>query len=180
MNWRVLSFINKIEAKVCRLTVFAYFIWSAGEFPKIHWLMVGMNLRTVSRWNISLWFNQIQSNNQKHNSAGFHCIGNVVDWQFNCAYSVYVNYSWNKRKVANMLCSRIALKLLWKRKFAVFLKEIQNSKFLSLKKNISKLNTNKMGRRSFSRICEIKYPSRVEGWLDICGKWSSYSFVFYC
>lgn len=28
-----------------------------------------------------------------------------------------------------------------------------------------------MGRRSFSRVCEIKYPSRVEGWLDICGKW---------
>lgn len=28
-----------------------------------------------------------------------------------------------------------------------------------------------MGRRSFSRNHEIKYPSRVEGWLDVCGKY---------
>lgn len=26
-----------------------------------------------------------------------------------------------------------------------------------------------MGRR-LNRVCEIKYPSRVEGWLDVCGK----------
>lgn len=30
----------------------------------------------------------------------------------------------------------------------------------------------KMGRR-INRICEIKYPSRVEGWLDVCGKYRS-------
>lgn len=28
-----------------------------------------------------------------------------------------------------------------------------------------------MGRR-INRICEIKYPSRVEGWLDVCGKYT--------
>ncbi|XP_036339431.1 ras GTPase-activating protein raskol-like, partial [Rhagoletis pomonella] len=25
-----------------------------------------------------------------------------------------------------------------------------------------------MGRRSFNRVCAISYPSRVEGWLDVC------------
>ncbi|XP_011192266.1 ras GTPase-activating protein raskol [Zeugodacus cucurbitae] len=25
-----------------------------------------------------------------------------------------------------------------------------------------------MGRRSFNRVCAIHYPSRVEGWLDVC------------
>lgn len=27
-----------------------------------------------------------------------------------------------------------------------------------------------MGRRSNGRVLAIKYPSRVEGWLDVCGK----------
>ncbi|XP_037931903.1 ras GTPase-activating protein raskol-like [Teleopsis dalmanni] len=25
-----------------------------------------------------------------------------------------------------------------------------------------------MGRRPFNRVCAINYPSRVEGWLDVC------------
>lgn len=30
-----------------------------------------------------------------------------------------------------------------------------------------------MGRRTyFNRATEINYPSRVEGWLDVCGEYS--------
>jgi len=27
-----------------------------------------------------------------------------------------------------------------------------------------------MGRRTTGRVCCINYPSRVEGWIDVCGK----------
>lgn len=42
--------------------------------------------------------------------------------------------------------------------------------FLLLKKIYNKKSIkHTMGRR-INRVTEIKYPSRVEGWLDVCGK----------
>jgi hypothetical protein len=33
-----------------------------------------------------------------------------------------------------------------------------------------------MGRRSVNNVTEIKYPSRVEGWIEVCGE---FKFVTY-
>lgn len=49
-------------------------------------------------------------------------------------------------------------------------KEIGSWFELRSKNSESKILEQKMGRRTINRICEIKYPSRVEGWLDVCGK----------
>ena len=34
-----------------------------------------------------------------------------------------------------------------------------------------------MGRRPFNRVAEINYPSRIEGWLDVCGKFNIFTLT---
>lgn len=33
-----------------------------------------------------------------------------------------------------------------------------------------------MGRRPVNRVCAINYPSRVEGWIDVCGELNVFFF----
>lgn len=44
-------------------------------------------------------------------------------------------------------------------------------------RNNNKHCSHKMGRRSFNRVCAINYPSRVEGWLDVCGECKKYFII---